>query len=80
MAHSHPQLTALDKRVQKIHSTNFVWLDLARGSLPFGKVLVFTGVLQILRQEDANLEASIGCVVASGVTQKPLYWLLVIKI
>lgn len=36
----------------------------------FGEVLVFTGALQILRREAANLAASIGCAVASGVTKK----------
>jgi DNA polymerase III subunit epsilon len=36
----------------------------------FGEVLVFTGTLDIPRREAADLAASIGCNVASGVTQK----------
>ena len=36
----------------------------------FGEVLVFTGALEIPRREAADLAATIGCQVASGVTQK----------
>lgn len=36
----------------------------------YGEVLVFTGTLQIPRKEAADLAASIGCAVASGVTKK----------
>ena len=36
----------------------------------FGEVLVFTGTLEITRREAADLAASSGCNVASGVTQK----------
>ncbi|NUM44929.1 MAG: 3'-5' exoribonuclease [Anaerolineales bacterium] len=36
----------------------------------YGEVLVFTGALEIPRKEAADLAASIGCSVASGVTQK----------
>jgi DNA polymerase-3 subunit epsilon len=36
----------------------------------FGEVLVFTGSLQIPRRDAAELAASIGCSVASGVTKK----------
>lgn len=36
----------------------------------YGEVLVFTGALEIPRREAANLAASIGCTVASGVTKK----------
>lgn len=36
----------------------------------FGEVLVFTGSLEIPRREAADLAASIGCNVASGVTKK----------
>lgn len=39
------------------------------GSL-YGEVLVFTGALEIPRHEAADLAASIGCQVASGVTKK----------
>ena len=35
-----------------------------------GEVLVFTGALQICRQEAANFAASVGCQVASSVTQQ----------
>lgn len=35
-----------------------------------GEVLVFTGALELPRSEAANLAASIGCQVASGVTKK----------
>lgn len=40
-----------------------------QGSL-FGEVMVFTGALQIPRQEAADLADSIGCEVAGGVTKK----------
>jgi len=36
----------------------------------FGEVLVFTGALEIPRHEAADMAASIGCQVASGVTKK----------
>jgi DNA polymerase-3 subunit epsilon len=36
----------------------------------FGEVLVFTGTLEIPRREAANLAATIGCKVESGVTKK----------
>lgn len=36
----------------------------------YGEVLVFTGALEIPRREAANLAASIGCTVASGVTKR----------
>jgi DNA polymerase-3 subunit epsilon len=36
----------------------------------YGEVLVFTGALQITRREAADLAASIGCTVATGVTKK----------
>lgn len=36
----------------------------------YGEVVVFTGALEILRREAADLAASIGCSVASGVTKK----------
>jgi len=36
----------------------------------YGEVMVFTGALEIPRREAANLAASIGCTVASGVTKK----------
>ncbi len=36
----------------------------------FGEVMVFTGALEIPRREAANLAASIGCTVATGVTKK----------
>lgn len=36
----------------------------------YGEVLVFTGALEISRREAANIAASIGCQVASGVTTK----------
>ena len=36
----------------------------------YGEVLVFTGALEVPRREAANLAASIGCMVASGVTKK----------
>lgn len=36
----------------------------------YGEVLVFTGALDIPRREAADLAASIGCTVASGVTKK----------
>ncbi|MBM4287182.1 MAG: transposase [Deltaproteobacteria bacterium] len=36
----------------------------------FGEVIVFTGALEIKRREAADLAASIGCKVASGVTKK----------
>jgi len=36
----------------------------------YGEVLVFTGTLEIPRREAADLAASIGCTVASGVTKK----------
>jgi len=36
----------------------------------YGEVLVFTGALEIARREAADLAASIGCTVASGVTKK----------
>ncbi len=36
----------------------------------YGEVLVFTGALEIPRREAADLAASIGCQVASGVTKK----------
>jgi DNA polymerase III subunit epsilon len=36
----------------------------------FGEVLVFTGALEIPRREAADLAATIGCQVASGVTIK----------
>jgi DNA polymerase-3 subunit epsilon len=36
----------------------------------FGEVLVFTGALEIPRREAADLAATIGCQVASGVTKK----------
>ena len=36
----------------------------------YGEVLVFTGALEIPRKEAADLAASIGCTVASGVTKK----------
>lgn len=36
----------------------------------YGEVLVFTGALEIPRREAADLAASIGCTVASGVTKK----------
>lgn len=39
------------------------------GSL-FGEVVVFTGALEIPRREAADLAASIGCEVASGVTKR----------
>jgi len=35
----------------------------------YGEVLVFTGALEVPRREAANLAASIGCTVASGVTK-----------
>lgn len=35
-----------------------------------GEVLVFTGALVMLRREAADLAASIGCTIASGVTKK----------
>lgn len=35
----------------------------------YGEVLVFTGALEIPRREAADLAASIGCSVASGVTK-----------
>jgi DNA polymerase-3 subunit epsilon len=39
------------------------------GSL-YGEVIVFTGALEIPRREAADLAASLGCQVASGVTKK----------
>jgi len=36
----------------------------------YGEVLVFTGSLEVPRREAADLAASIGCAVASGVTKK----------
>ena len=36
----------------------------------YGEVLVFTGALEIPRKEAADLAASIGCTVVSGVTKK----------
>ena len=36
----------------------------------YGEVLVFTGTLEISRREAADLAATIGCQVASGVTKK----------
>lgn len=36
----------------------------------YGEVMVFTGALEIPRREAANLAASIGCTVVSGVTKK----------
>lgn len=36
----------------------------------YGEVLVFTGALELPRTEAANLAASLGCEVASGVTKK----------
>lgn len=36
----------------------------------YGETLVFTGALEIPRREAADLAASIGCTVASGVTKK----------
>lgn len=36
----------------------------------YGEVLVFTGALEISRREAADLAATIGCQVASGVTKK----------
>ena len=36
----------------------------------YGEVLVFTGALEIPRREAADLAASIGCTVATGVTKK----------
>jgi len=36
----------------------------------YGEVLVFTGALEIPRREAADLAATIGCQVASGITQK----------
>ncbi len=36
----------------------------------YGEVMVFTGALEISRREAADLAASIGCSVASGVTKK----------
>ncbi|MDD2737844.1 MAG: exonuclease domain-containing protein [Methylomonas lenta] len=36
----------------------------------YGQVLVFTGALEIPRKEAADLAASIGCAVASGVSKK----------
>jgi DNA polymerase-3 subunit epsilon len=36
----------------------------------YGEVVVFTGALEILRREAADLAASIGCSVSSGVTKK----------
>jgi len=41
----------------------------ADGSL-FGEVIVFTGALEIPRSEAADLAASVGCEVGSGVTKK----------
>lgn len=36
----------------------------------YGEIVVFTGALEIRRREAANLAASIGCAVATGVTKK----------
>lgn len=36
----------------------------------YGEIVVFTGALEIPRREAADLAASIGCTVASGVTKK----------
>ncbi len=36
----------------------------------YGEVMVFTGALEITRREAADLAASIGCSVATGVTKK----------
>ncbi len=36
----------------------------------YGEVLVFTGALEMPRNESANLAASLGCSVANGVTKK----------
>jgi len=36
----------------------------------YGEVLVFTGALELPRNEAANLAASVGCQVAAGVTKK----------
>lgn len=36
----------------------------------YGEVLVFTGALELPRSEAANIAASVGCTVASGVTKK----------
>ena len=36
----------------------------------FGEIIVFTGVLELPRNEAADLAASVGCQVASGVTKK----------
>lgn len=36
----------------------------------YGEILVFTGTLEVPRREAADLAASIGCTVASGVTKK----------
>lgn len=36
----------------------------------YGEILVFTGALEIPRREAADLAASIGCMVAAGVTKK----------
>ena len=36
----------------------------------FGEVIVFTGALEIPRREAADLAATVGCQVASGVTVK----------
>jgi DNA polymerase-3 subunit epsilon len=42
----------------------------------YGEVIVFTGELEIPRSEAADLAASIGCTVGTGVTQKTT-WLIV---
>jgi len=48
--------------------------DIRRDANPegalYGEVIVFTGALEILRSEAAELAAAIGCQVASGVTTK----------
>lgn len=46
----------------------------------YGEILVFTGALEISRREAADLAASIGCMVAAGVSKKLHYWLLATKI
>lgn len=43
----------------------------------YGEILVFTGALEIPRREAADLAASIGCTVATGVTKKTTLLLVV---
>ena len=73
---SNLDVTAWQKRVRKpINPSNSSYGDSIKregnseGEL-FGEIVVFTGALDIPRKEAADLAASIGCTVATGVTKK----------